>query len=514
MTDLRFLGFSFAGADLLIELDPRGRIAFAAGASPDDSGAGATLLENRQVTDVLCPQSADTLLRAMRKLRAGSRTPPIDVLLVNSNGTRRRAVLRAFLAPGLAPHVSCSLLFAGGVETLAGDTEELARLTQTLADHLAAGEPGVLSLVEVNGLGDAIRAMRKSDGASLAAGVSAAVRAEAASPEAAAQLSSDRFALLQAAGGAETLVRKLQDLVGSSLDVRATELELDHDQPIATLRLLRVVLDQFLAGGLGTDPQDLGRRFRNELAGTIRDVARLRTSLSATGFNLHFQPVVDLDEFTTHHFEALARFRGGDSCAATIRLAEEMDLIGPFDLEVHRKALALVDTHGCELAINLSARTLDDDRLLSELLSASAPRPDLRRNLILEVTETAALNDLAAAERRIQSLRTAGYSVYLDDFGAGAASFDYLRALTLDGIKLDGRFVLNVGSEKRLRDMVRHLCALADTLDIQVVAEMIETSAAALLLRQLGVRYGQGWHFGRPQARLSGPHRAMMFSRS
>ncbi len=502
MTDLRFLGFSFAAADLLLELDSRGQIVFATGSFLDGSGQDATALEGRRIDALLCPQSKDRVLQALSRLREGRRTAAIDILF-QSGATRRRAVFRAFLTPGLAPHVSCSILYSGGVEPALDDARELAQLTEVLAASLAAGEPGVLALIEVSGLGEAIRTMPPRQGSELAGNVDAAVKAAGA----AAQLSPDRFAVLQPASGLEALLNQLRSLVGDVLDVRGAELEVPQGQPVATLRLLRTVLDQFLSDGLVEDPKALERRFKAGFAKTVRDVARLQTALSASGFSLHFQPVVDLQSFQTHHFEALARFKDGDSCAATIRLAEEMDLIGPFDLEVHRKALALVGAHDVQIAINLSARTLADEALISQLIAESASRPNLRRQLILEVTETAALSDLPAAERRIQGLRAAGYAVYLDDFGVGAASFDYLRAFTLDGVKLDGRFVHNVESDTRLRDMVRHLCAMATSLQMEVVAEMVENSATAGLLRQLGVQYGQGWHFGRPTARLAGVRR-------
>ena len=119
---------------------------------------------------------------------------------------------------------------------------------------------------------------------------------------------------------------------------------------------------------------------------------------------------------------------------------------------------------------------------------------------MVEVTETAALADLAAADRRLGALRNAGIKVCIDDFGAGSASFDYLRGLSVDAVKIDGALVRDIDIDARTRTLVAHLVELCGSLDLETIAEMIETDQVADALHDLGVTHGQGWLFGRAEA--------------
>ncbi|MNS76297.1 Cyclic di-GMP phosphodiesterase YfgF [compost metagenome] len=130
----------------------------------------------------------------------------------------------------------------------------------------------------------------------------------------------------------------------------------------------------------------------------------------------------------------------------------------------------------------------------------TASEPDNRRRLIVEVTETAALADIAAANRRLSALRDAGIKVCIDDFGAGSAAFDYLRGLSVDAVKIDGAFVRDIDRDARTRTLIGHLVELCGSLGMTTIAEMIETEDAARAVQDLGVNYGQGWLFGRAEA--------------
>jgi len=114
--------------------------------------------------------------------------------------------------------------------------------------------------------------------------------------------------------------------------------------------------------------------------------------------------------------------------------------------------------------------------------------------------------DVEAANRRLGALRAAGIKVCIDDFGSGSASYDYLRRLSFDTVKIDGKFIEGVESDPRAQTMLGHLVELCGSLKVQTIAEMVETQAAADILRDLRVDYGQGWLFGKaeiePRTRL------------
>ena len=123
-----------------------------------------------------------------------------------------------------------------------------------------------------------------------------------------------------------------------------------------------------------------------------------------------------------------------------------------------------------------------------------------RRRLILEITESAAISDLDLAQRHIEALQAAGYQLCLDDFGAGAASFAYLRALKVDIVKIDGSYVRELTATGRDDTMIRHLVNLCQELNVETIAEMVETRAVEEILRRAGVDCAQGWLYGKPAA--------------
>ena len=105
--------------------------------------------------------------------------------------------------------------------------------------------------------------------------------------------------------------------------------------------------------------------------------------------------------------------------------------------------------------------------------------------------------DLARADRHVQAMRSAGCEVCLDDFGAGAASLAYLQQLTLDVVKIDGRYIRDLQHGGREATFVRHLVNMCGELKVRTLAEMVETPEAEDAVRRAGVDYAQGWLYGR-----------------
>lgn len=237
------------------------------------------------------------------------------------------------------------------------------------------------------------------------------------------------------------------------------------------------------------------------LARSHRNAEAFRAMVRERRFELFYQPICELGSGAVHHYEALVRFSAETSPAAVIRMAEDMDLIGPFDMAVAEKALHRLQQRGAEqlkLAVNVSAASLASDDYTAALLRLTAARPEDRSRMMVEVTETAALSDLEAAARRLTALRRVGFMVCIDDFGARSAAFDYLRRLPVDIVKIDGRFVQTIETDARSQSLVAGLVDLCRQLGLSTVAERIETAEQAEALRGLGVTYGQGWLFGRP----------------
>jgi EAL domain-containing protein (putative c-di-GMP-specific phosphodiesterase class I) len=502
----RLLGMAFAAADALVEIDEGGQITFALGAGPIVGQASAVWV-GQPLAGLLAAASRPAVVEATRALSAGGRSDALEVLVDCGDGRVRRAVFRAFMLPELAPAVSCALTYAGapfeiGAELGAADIADAAGFMEharkSLSDQTGAAlQRLALAFIEVQGLTAANDVAHERVAARLGA------RLQLASHDgvSAGRLTGNRYALVKTVDDGRDLeaeVREAGLAEGLELTSRASQVAVGSDA-LCALRAMRFAIESCLKD----DAFQPELSFADSLSKTLKDADRFRGIVRDKEFALFYQPIVDLKTRAVHHFEALARFGQAGGPAPAIRMAEELALIESFDLAVAEKIVNRLRQPGSgllKIAINVSGASLANDAYVAALLRMTASEPDNRRRLLVEVTETAALADIAGANRRLGALRDAGIKVCIDDFGAGSAAFDYLRGLSVDTVKIDGGFVRGIDSDARARTMIGHLVELCGSLNLTTIAEMIETEEAAQAVQALGVSFGQGWLFGRPEA--------------
>jgi EAL domain-containing protein (putative c-di-GMP-specific phosphodiesterase class I) len=213
------------------------------------------------------------------------------------------------------------------------------------------------------------------------------------------------------------------------------------------------------------------------------------------------QPVVETRSGAVSHYEVLARFNGEDSPVSFIAAAEKSGQIVHLDYIMVAAAASQLESNpdpNYRLAINISGESLQRLEVIRELCAVISGHTFCRSRLIVEITESAHIHDIENAARAVNTLRSCGISVSLDDFGAGSASFGYLRALDVDGLKFDGSFLQ--ASEVNIRGvaLMRSVARMCAELGITSIGERIETEADRRLLLEAGVKYAQGYFYGRP----------------
>jgi len=213
------------------------------------------------------------------------------------------------------------------------------------------------------------------------------------------------------------------------------------------------------------------------------------------------QPVVETRSGAVSHYEILARFSGEDSPVGMIMAAEKSGQIAHLDYIMVTAAaaqLALNPDPILRLAVNISGESLQRLDVMRELCAAISAHRFERSRLIIEITESAHISDIDTAARAVSLLRALGVGVSLDDFGAGSASFGYLRALDVDGLKFDGSFLQPTETNRRGLALMRNVARMCAELGISSVGERIETESDRRLLLEAGVKYAQGYLYGRP----------------
>jgi EAL domain-containing protein (putative c-di-GMP-specific phosphodiesterase class I) len=213
------------------------------------------------------------------------------------------------------------------------------------------------------------------------------------------------------------------------------------------------------------------------------------------------QPVVETRSGAVSHYEVLARFSGEDSPVGMIMAAEKSGQIAHLDYIMVSAAAAQLEVNNdptYRLAVNISGESLQRLDVIRELCAVISGHRFERSRLIVEVTESAHISDIETAARAVNLLRAIGIGVSLDDFGAGSASFGYLRALDVDGLKFDGSFLQATETNRRGLALMRNVARMCAELGISSVGERIETESDRLLLIEAGVKYAQGYLYGRP----------------
>ena len=505
----RLLGFAFASADLLLEMASDGRIALAIGASEALSGSAETDLVGRAWRDFIDPRDRMMVAALLNGLRDGGRGGPIVVGLAGETDGKRAASMTAFKMPGNGGAISCALSRAApksshdlhdksGFEAATGALIEAARAT---------GEELEMAFLEFGGLETLRDRLGPEAFMALERRLIGGLRAQSHGGSTAASLGSDRFALVRQKGdGVDALVQRLitgvtsDSASGLSANARLMSLQ-STASPAQLARAIRYTLDNFIAEGVGDGSSlDLNDMVDRSIKKTLADVGVLGSAVNDKRFRLVFQPVVDLKAGSSlHHYEVLVRFGDSASPYPMIRMAEELDMIEPLDIAVVDETIArLAAEPDLKLVANVSGRTIISPAFIAAVRQMLAKSPNVAGRLLIEITESAAIDDLALADRHLSALRQEGCMICLDDFGAGAASLAYLQQLTLDIVKIDGRYIRELQHGGRESTFIRHLVRMCAELKVRTIAEMVENAAAEDAVRRAGVDFAQGWLYGAP----------------
>jgi diguanylate cyclase (GGDEF)-like protein len=245
--------------------------------------------------------------------------------------------------------------------------------------------------------------------------------------------------------------------------------------------------------------------------GEMQWISRITSALETDRFRLYAQPIRPLAAAKGYcHFEVLLRKIGEDGQIvlpmAFIPAAERFQFMKSIDRWVIRHTFAAysslcsqdADKQHCMLTINLSGISLGDKTLLDYIIEQFALYDVPPQCIGFEITETAAITNLAHTIELMSELKAIGCRFLLDDFGSGMSSFGYLKNLPVDYIKIDGSFVQHMDTNPIDFAMVQSIHDIAQAMQISTIAEFVESPAILEKLESIGVHYGQGNYLGMP----------------
>ncbi len=536
----RFVAFSFAAADILLEVSETDEISFVSGASSrlhaPGLGTGSSSVEDTDllnrpflahVTESDHAFVADTL----KKIQIGGKMTPVTVGFNGREGDSKPAVLGGcrlpsnpaslyltvtFLRPGLSPSQLDSQ------EVSLPSRQEFEPVVERKLKHaMAKGEPVRLTYLALDGM----TAFQRQDGKSadqLLSSLSSYLQEHSMGGDAASAISGDRFAVIHGREvRTEDLRRGVSDIAhleaGDAIAVSAQSISLDGGkvEEADAVRALLYSLRQFESqDGAGLRLGEVIEAARKTMQKTMPRIAEARSIIEVKGFEVAFQPIVEIATGRIRHFEALSRVKGFPSVQDFILFIEDTGLIEEFDMAVLESVMRILarqarDGWHPHVAVNISARSLTSDSFLPALNRVLRPYKDIVPQVLFELTETVMIRDFAVANHRLQEIRKFGNKVCMDDVGAGGTSFESLRSIQVDYAKVDGSLIKGAHTSARTRRLLESVMQYCDHADVSVIAEFIETDADEELVRTVGVGYGQGNRYGKPRMDFREAYRAL-----
>lgn len=522
----RFLAFSFASADLFMEVGITGTVIFALGAAKGLTGIDDKKLMGRNWLDVFSIADQPVLQNMIKNAKPVHRCGPLAVTLDQSLCGGRKAIVTGIRMPGIDNFYitigfTNALMEKVAVHTAAAlkpHTEPLDRdsFIRT-ADEIytaarAQGQETEMTLLDI---GDVVK-VKETVGDDVWSKFTQAVTGMLAESSidggAAAEIGDGRYSIIHDTSISSDFLReqvsllsKKNDPKGMGFDINSKTITADFENmdERETMKALVYTIGEFSRKGTALNIETLNTGFKSYVSSNAQKVQQFKTMVDTLSFDLHFHPIVKLETSELSHFEMLCRFRGEDSTQEWIIFGEDIGMAADLDMAVCERAInyLLYKSAGrrTKFAINLSGQSIQNEQFFRTLTAKLALHKDLNERIIFELTESNRITALQKVNSFVGALQKQGVKVCLDDFGAGGASFEYLQQLHVDYVKIDGQYTKRLLSSPRDEVMIKNLVRLCGDLNITVISERIERQEQLEKLKEIGVKYGQGFIFGRPQ---------------
>ena len=526
----RFIAFAFAAGDLMLEIAHDGHVIFAAGQLKSLTGH-----DEKSITDAdwltLFAKKSHGDLRALLKgvQKAGKLGPIMTALRHKDSEILQQAIVMGMTLPN-SPHIYLSINarpsffdfltvgdFDGG--RLLNEKQFEAAAIKAFQTAKSQKQDLDVTFLEM----DEIEKFRKSlsfkDAENFSVNLQSILKEQSYGGQTASQVDENKFALIHDRGVTPALIEeKIAALVKRTagdgekdigLKRKTIDSELESLNEREARRALIYTINKMEENGVDAVQEGLSAGFDDYLQENAAKILRLKSLVGQQAFRLNFQPIVSLADETLCHYEALVRFdtkNQNESPYELIVFGEDIGIAADVDMAILKQAIGTIQSQkhqdpALKIAVNISGQSIQKEHFIEKMIAAIEESQISPDNLLFEITESTAIADLETVNKYIQQLRKRGFEICLDDFGAGAASFQYLNAFDIDCVKIDGKYIRDALNSTRDEAMVRNLARMCKDLGITTIAEMVETKEQRDYLTSIGVDKAQGWLFGKPQAK-------------
>lgn len=537
----RFVAFAFASADILIEVDSTGLMTYVDGAISKMVGGKNGPPKNGQPLMSLFADNEKKTIRDLLFERGG--VTRIDNIKVHINGKNDKPMpfmMSGFKLPDLDDHYFITFsLIKGEANDLTKRDPRTGMLKKEafsksagkqVMDAQQRGQDVSMTLVDFPEFAEFLDNLEPTRARELMGKITNYLGSRSMADDAAGIIREGTYGFLHDSGTSmQQVASELAELTkeadpeGTGTKVRSRTLKMDAKgltEQDAANALLYTINKFAQDSGDGFNLTSLGESYQTMVDETVKKISAFKNTIHNDKFEVAFQPIVDLKTTRIHHYEGLVRFDDRETFENPfefISFGEQAGIIGEFDLAMIQKVLDMLQERAGKnrqpvVSINLSGRSLTSSLFKDALRKMLKANKDISSQVVFEITESYKIEDLDAANKFIQELRRNGNAVCLDDFGSGESSFEYLKKLHIDFVKIDGSYVKESLGTKRGRHLLRAISALCNDLNISTIAEMIENENVARFLADAGITLGQGFYFGKPDPSVQKLHSCTQLS--
>lgn len=522
----RFVAFAFASADLLLELGKDDKIQYIDGATTGFLGLDPKKLIQQSFFSLIPDDETELVRDALEKIRERGRANQFRTLL----HTKLYKSLPVMLSGITIPSRGDVLFLTLTIMTREMDDEALQQrdiqsglfkkhdfaqqATERIEEAVKAGQDAKITLLDFPGLKEFLDSLDPATAAELTMEIADYLRSKSLGGDTAGIVDEGVYSFVHDASvTTEQLLQEVQEITrrldpaGKGIEAQARTIDSNLGKLTGqdSANAILYALNKFAQEGDNFSLESIQQGYTAMLNDTMEKISSFKQTVTDDSFQLAFQPIVELKYGITHHFESLVRFNNDkfDNPFHFISFGEQTDLIGDFDLAMCQRTLDVLKEaadkgHYPRIAINLSGRSLSSQLFMDTMTRLLSENPRNRKQIIFEITESAKIDDTEKARNFLQEMRKEGHKCCLDDFGVGESSFDYLRNLPVDFVKIDGSYVRETLSSTRGKNMLRAMAGMCRNLGITTIGEMVEDEKTATILWESGIHFGQGYLFGKP----------------
>lgn len=523
----RFLAFAFAAANVLLEITSEGQVVYCAGTTEQMFRRKPETMRGLNIVDLVPAEDSIVVGELLRRLASVGKVEGMYLRFLTGDGGVAQGVVSGLALPDSGGNFHVTVTRARGGQSGGRDASakrealskkdfvEIAK--QRIDEGKQFGDNYNMTLVDLDQTRKELGSKVEPENvAKFLANVEGFLQAWSVGGNSVGKLGDNKFGIIHDASIATPSIEERIGEIASGFDpegnapqISASTLEMDTSTLTVEdiSKALVYTVNRFVQdGGENFAVKSLSDGYQVALNETLSKVNAFRSTILSNDFCFVYQPIVSLTDYKVHHYEALARVKQDGHYilpSKFISFAEDLGVITELDHLACQKAISILRTgingkKDFSIAVNLSGRSIVNTSFVTGLLRMLVESRDILPSLLFEVTESAEIKNLEEANGVLQKIRSFGCKICMDDFGAGAAAFSYLKALQLDYIKIDGAYILDAFNTRHGRPFLKAIANLCSDLKMEAIGEMIEDERAVRLLRELKVDFGQGYYFGRP----------------